>query len=73
MIIFVSMAKGLFVTCSAMMFIKSKNIHQKENKHIFYKIIYGQLVFNFTTHLQKMWKLLAALAIVKMLQTSECT
>ena len=35
MIIFVSMAKGLFVICLAMKFIKSKNICQKANKHIF--------------------------------------
>ena len=35
MIIFVSMAKGLFVIYLAMKFIKSKNICQKENKHIF--------------------------------------
>ena len=46
------MAKNLFVTCSAMIFIKSKHIHRKANKHFFYKIIYDQLVCNFTKPLQ---------------------
>ena len=65
------MAKGLLVTCSAMMFIKSKNKYQKANKHFFLKTIYGQLVCNFTIPLQTMWKFLVTLAIVKILQTSE--
>ena len=72
MMIFLSMSKGVFVTYSAMMFIKSKNIYQKANKHFFTKqSMASSYIYNFTIPFQTMWKFLAALATVKILQTRE--